>query len=126
MAGDCPACGQVLVIPAYKPLQAINPPTPFKSPLEDQKVHSNEKEFEDYAADAICATTEGVAKVTWKAVKIGGPIAAKIAAKVAGRAAKAASESPVGKWWAEPPVKPPTKLEKTGVRLYQILKLFGF
>jgi hypothetical protein len=86
------------------------------------------KTGEDYVADAICAT----AKAGWKATKFVAPIVGRIALKVTGRAAKAAASSTPGqvviegaKWLAEPPAKPPSKLEQTGKVFYVIWRLFG-
>ena len=121
MAGDCPSCGQLLIIPDYKPPQKSKPPslaTPRVTSLPDaaaeSAVPSNEKTMEDYAADAICATTKGA----WKAAKVVGPIAGRIAGKVVNRAAKAAVESEVGKLLSEPPKKLANKNEPTEESVY--------
>ena len=113
MAGDCPACGELLIIPAPKapipppprrsaPL-TVRPPRdsweyspPLATPKATAPSHSTitpiarpqpTKHAEDYAADAICATAKGA----WKLTKVVAPIVGRITAKVAGRAATAAA-----------------------------------
>ena len=69
MAGDCPACEELLVIPSSSAALTPTPPQPTKT-------------AEDYVADAICATADS----TWKFTKFVAPVVGRVAAKIAGRA----------------------------------------
>ena len=68
MAGDCPACGELLIVPAQQ--------TPPPAAIQPQKP----KKAEDYAADAICMTAKGA----WKVTKFAAPFVRRFAAAVVG------------------------------------------
>lgn len=125
LAGECPACKELLVVPGAQ--RRTSPTTTISTNLP-ATVQEPSKSAEDYAVDALCAT----AKAGWKATKVIAPIIGRIAFKVTGRAAKAAASTKAGKtvidgakWLAEPPAKPPSKLEQTHRTIYQIWRLFG-
>jgi hypothetical protein len=88
LAGECPECRELLVVPAARPAHPIRAQITTSLPANVQRPH---KTGEDYAADAIC----GAAKVTLKAAKYAAPIAGRIGVKVAGRAAKATARAAV-------------------------------
>jgi hypothetical protein len=115
MAADCPACGELVVIP-------MPAPQPQAS-------------MGDTAAKLLADGAIGAAKFGWRATKIAAPIVAKAGLHVADRAATAVASSKAGKSAAKfiedcRPTRPQNGLEKTGsaIRLVWVIgrNFFGW
>ena len=125
MAGDCPACGRLIVVPDARTQRRATggaefsfiekrapghfsretPPahsTPtLPRAIPPRTVSQETKSGADYAADAVCATARGA----WKATKFIAPLVGKAAfavanvgVKVTKRAVKVIEPEPPGKW----------------------------
>lgn len=115
LAGDCPGCGELLIVPA-------NPQNIPRATVQRQAPPARSKTADEHVADAVCTT----AKVGWKFAKWLGPILGKAALRVTARAATVAAP-PVAKFiegTAKGVVSEVKK--KPGFSIYVIIRsLFG-
>lgn len=135
MAGDCPACGELIIVPVARTKtqgmprrQKVAPaprPVPRARPLPSVPPTGSRpgNTAEDYAAAVVCATAKGA----WTATKVVAPILGRIAAKIVARAATAAAPH-VGKaakstWKAVKPTE--REVVQTGAK-FIVWKLLGF